>query len=81
MNELRFLSPERLAEDGSRCGKTVVIAEFPGRVRERQPWEPIHHKKRLGQTRCLICHEGGEGVFLVWHRSASNHSEHPARCA
>lgn len=59
--------------------ETMIVGECD-HIRERELNEPVHHKKRLGQTRCLICHAGGKGKFMAWLPSQDNHQEHRARC-
>ncbi len=72
MFDIRLRSPANPAREG-----TVVTGEIDG-IRERRHSELVHHKKRPGQTRCLICHAKGP---FVWHQGKDNHEVHPIRCS
>lgn len=74
MHTVHFLS-----EPLGNKPQTLVTGEigYPFRLRERAVDEPIHHKKRTGQTRCLVCHTRGP---FIWQSSIDKHLAHPARC-
>lgn len=55
-----------------RRGGTIAVATIEG-IRERHESEPVHYRKRLGQTRCLHCWQKIAGVW-------STNSERPRSC-
>lgn len=77
MFQLSLLSlPSKAPHSDTTKPETTILAECSG-IRERLPSELVHHKKRQGQTHCLLCHKPG---FIIWSPSQDKHSEHPMRC-